>query len=463
MLKIKLIIASLVLGLLFFACEDRTELTAPTAPSTGQANFSKFISLGNSLTAGYQSGALYEDAQMYSFGKMIANQVNVDYVQPIISNPGIGGRIEVKSVSPFATTTQPEDAGQPTNLGYAGIYNNLGIPGALLPDLLQATSKETSISGNNVFFDIVLRGQGTVLDQALAFQPTIATLWIGNNDILGYATSGGTLPHTPEAVFGQLYNMLAGGLAQAGIPTVLANIPNVKAIPFFTTVAPSVGLAIQAAQQANPQIAGLVYQKTEDPFIGVAPVENLLNNDVLITLKGATAAAFIGDTEGKYYAATNTPVPDGVITAYPFGLTPENPFPNQFVLDPDEQSVVETVTASFNSTIAAAATTFGFALVDVNSFFNTVASSGFVANGVTYTAEYVSGGLFSLDGVHPTSQGYAVIANEFIKVINEKFVASIPQINVTTIPGSLELAKKVSFNKYGLPIFEPGTFDRIFY
>lgn len=461
--KIKFILFSLLLVVFLFGCEDRSDLTGPSAPSTGDANFSKFVSIGNSLTAGYQSSALYESAQNYSFGKMIADQVGTAYVQPIISDPGIGGRIDAASIDPFATKTNPADAGKPTNLTYQGIYNNLGIPGALLPDLLLATSTETALDNSNVFFDIILRGQGTVLDQARAAKPTIATLWIGNNDILGYATSGGLLPHTPEETFAGLYDQLCGALALDKIPVVLANIPNVKAIPFFTTVAPGVGLAIQAAQAANPDIVGLVYQTTEAPFIGVAPVQSLLTNGVLITLKGSTAAAFIGDTEGQYYSVTGTPIPDNVNTAFPFGLTPENPFPNGFVVDPAEQTIIENVTAAFNSTISNVAAKYGFHLVDVNSLFDEIAENGIVADGVELKTDFVTGGLFSLDGVHPTNQGYAIVANEFIKVINSKFNATIPYINVSTIPGSIELGKKVEFNKFGLPEFDKDAFKSIFY
>ena len=156
---IAIITLALVLG-----CEDRSDLTAPEVPSTGTADLTKLVSVGNSLTAGYQSGALYESAQNYSYGKMIADQMATTYAQPTISDPGIGGRIEAATVIPFSTFTQPEAAGQPTNLAYAGIYNNLGVPGAFLPDLLQATSSATALDPSNVFFDIILRERGTVLD-----------------------------------------------------------------------------------------------------------------------------------------------------------------------------------------------------------------------------------------------------------------------------------------------------------
>jgi hypothetical protein len=49
--------------------------------------------------------------------------------------------------------------------------------------------------------------------------------------------------------------------------------------------------------------------------------------------------------------------------------------------------------------------------------------------------EFVTGGLFSLDGVHLTGQGYAIIANEFIHAINDTYGASVPTVSVTEYPG----------------------------
>ena len=47
----------------------------------------------------------------------------------------------------------------------------------------------------------------------------------------------------------------------------------------------------------------------------------------------------------------------------------------------------------------------------------------------------VTGGLFSLDGVHLTPRGYAIIANEFIKATNSTYGSNIPLANVASYPG----------------------------
>ncbi|MCK7523016.1 MAG: hypothetical protein MZV64_37725 [Ignavibacteriales bacterium] len=79
---------------------------------------------------------------------------------------------------------------------------------------MNSASTATSFSKSH-FIDLVLRGQGTQFAQAKALQPNFITLWIGNNDILGYATSGGVKPAAPTDAntFAFLYSQLADSLA----------------------------------------------------------------------------------------------------------------------------------------------------------------------------------------------------------------------------------------------------------
>ena len=281
----KYIILLAMASLLFFvACEDKSDLTAPSAPNTGSADFTRFVSIGNSLTAGMQSSSVYETSQEYSYGKMIADQVGSTFEQPIIENPGIGGRIDIVSLDPFETTAQPDNEKR-LNGDYSGTYNNLGIPGIILPDVLVTTESPSVYVGDNAMIDAVLRNQGhTVLELALASEPTIATLWIGNNDILGYATSGGMLPHTPPALFDIAYGQLTGALAQAEVPTLVANIPNVRDIPYFTTVGPKVGFSLEELQTTPPTIQGLTYHMTAAPFVGLATIDDLKNNTIFLSI-----------------------------------------------------------------------------------------------------------------------------------------------------------------------------------
>jgi lysophospholipase L1-like esterase len=467
-MKKKLMSISVIIltSLLIISCEDRSELTAPTplSPNLGAVDFTSFVSIGNSLTAGYQSSSLYESAQMYSYGNLIANQVGTSYAQPLISDPGNAGRIEIKSLNPF-TLTYNTSAGSPKNTAYPKAYNNLGIPGIVLADVMNSTTSAGSFS-KSPFIDLVLRGLGTQFAQAKSLQPKFITLWIGNNDVLGYATSGGVKPSAPTDAntFAFLYSQLADSLAATGAKIVVGNIPEVTAIPFMTTVGPGI-----AASLSKLGLTGMYYQQ-HGQFTGTAlPLSALTSYSVLITLLGNNYTAYLGKPSGKFYKDNNvdiTPLIAGGIldTNQVFGLHPKNPWPDALILDAGEINTAKTATAAFNTTIANIASAKGFGLVNFNSIFNQIrasdATGGTLYDGIPFTTTFVTGGLFSLDGVHPTSRGQGIIANEFIKAINSKWSVKIPLVNVSTIPGSLILGK---MSYVGLPIFDKGTFDNLLF
>lgn len=441
--KITLII--LLPLLIFFGCKDRTELTGPQ-PVSGQADFTRFVSIGNSLTAGYESSALYQSGQQYSIGNLISQQVNTNYVQPIISDPGIGGQIKIASLDPFVTYQEPVQGGLPTNTDYGYPYNNLGMPGIVLADVMTATSTANSYS-HSPFIDIVLRGGGTQFEQALSLQPTMITLWIGNNDVLGYATSGGVSPSSPTdaPTFGYLYNLLVDGLASTGAKVVAANIPDVTAIPFFTTVGPGFAQLLTAAGAQ-----GFYYQNHNfQPVIGTPGM--LSDYSLLLTLVSQSYLSDFGRPSGRFYREHGIP-PSlfGVDTTKAFGADPGNPLPNALILDASEIETTAQAVSAFNGIISAAVNRYPsqFALVDINSLLNNIrasdAAGGTEFQGIKFSTAFVTGGLFSLDGVHPSAQGYAILTNEFLKVINNRYNANYKLVDIANIPGSLTFAPNLT-------------------
>ena len=473
---LKIVSFVFIAALIIIGCDEFNEINTPY--TTGSANFSKFVTIGNSLTAGYQSAALFESAQMYSYGNQIASHMNTLFAQPTYSDPGTGGRMEVISVSPFVSTFNP-NVGAPTNLAYPAPYNNLGVPGALLYDVVNATNSNDCASAlfagkPNPMFDLILRNSvlelGTQIQQATVLDPSLVTLWIGNNDVLGFATSGGTSPSAPTDVptFTALYNLAAGALANLNANVVVANLPDVTTIPFFTTVGPTMALSIPWGTLAALGAPGVIYQQHGQTIgTGVADSLTLLTGGVMVTLPGGSYAPLIGTPTGQYYTDNNLSIPPGIDITQPFGVHPQNPWPDALVLDASEILTAQTATSEFNNVILTAANTYGFGLADMNARMNQIRANDFtggtVINGVVFRTTYVLGGLFSLDGVHPSNQGQAVMGNEFIKAINAKFGATIPLIDVSSIPGSLVFAKGVSFDKYGYPNFTTGAFDHLFF
>lgn len=437
---------------IFYACEEFSEVGTP--PSLGvQADFSRIVAIGNSITAGYQDGALFEGAQQYSYVNLIVKQINslgknITFVQPLISEPGIGQRLYLKSLSPLQLE-QRLVTGAPKNSAHPAPFNNLAVPGAILYDVFDTTDYATKSSQrNNPFFQIVLRSKAlgpTMFHQAKSLNPTFVFFWMGNNDVLGYAASGGTrgtdptgkLP-TPDVIFQLLFRQAIDSLLRIN-PTVkiaVANIPDVTVIPFFTTIPwfivdPNTGKPV-LDQQGRPI-----------PLIGIkggAPAQ-LTPNDLVLLPAGALIATG--------YGLPNVP---------PFNQLPNagKPLPNEYVLDASEVAVAKSAIQKFNfiidTVISNPARAGRVVRVDIYSRLNEAKARGVEIAGVKFTTDYITGGIFSLDGVHPSNRGHGIIANEFIKAINSKFGSNIPYVDVMSLPGiQLPTSSVVAQGKYLLP------------
>ena len=279
-------------------------------------------------------------------------------------------------------------------------------------------------------------------------------------------------------MFGSAYSTIINTLTSNGAKGVVCTIPSVTAIPYFTTVpyAPLSPTALGGSANIsalNAQLYGLL----DGIFTayGEADRVNLLSatsaNPILITdvdaadrsaqisgylqtvlsYPAATAAAF-GAVFGKARQATSADLvvlpASSVIgttnSAAPAGININGvtfPMANKWVLTANEKAKVASATASFNASIISIAASKNLAVADMNAVMNQLVSGLRADNGTIYTANYFNGlateykVLFSLDGVHPNARGYAVIANEIIKVINAKYKSNLPLHDPTYFPG----------------------------
>lgn len=380
-----------------------TGLLLVAAPALAQANFGKYVALGDSLTAGFLSGGLISGAQERSYPALLARQAGIsDFQLPLASNPGIPALLAVTGFQGASPVIVPRSAanGVPLNLTLPRPYDNLAVPGYTTADALNVVSDPT-----NPLSDLVLRGLGTEVEQAIALQPTFVTVWLGNNDVLGAAVSGIVIDGvtlTPAAQFAQDYNTILGALAQfTGAQMALANLPDVTALPFVNTLPPVV---------VNPATGSPVIGPNGQPIPLIGPNGPLGPNDkVLLSASGALAQGL----------------------GIPPALGGTGPLPDQFFLSAAEVGAIRTRTAELNGIIAQAASDFGAALIDIHGFFNDVVANGYPAGGgIELTTDFLSGGIFSYDGVHPMPVAYAVVANLFIDAINSTFNDDIPRVSL---------------------------------
>jgi lysophospholipase L1-like esterase len=414
-------------AVLLFACEPEIERYTP---QSGDADFSVFVSLGNSLTAGFADFELYQSGQEHAFPALMARQLThlglEDFNLPLMYDElGFGNRLVlgyatdclgVTGMGPVPKGGTP-DPGNQAWLGDATPFHNLGVPGAKTSHLLAAGYGQM-----NPYFGRFARNPQTssVLGDAMALNPTFFSLWIGANDILSYATSGGEGEGiTPVADFENFLGILLNQLTSNGAQGVIANLPDITSIPFFTTV-PYNGLVLVNQEQVDALNAAYA----QAPHINF----ELGPNGFVVSDPGAPGG-LRQLQEGELMLLT---VPQDNIKCQGWGS--QVPIPAQYYLSINQINNIRTATGQYNEVIAGYAGAFGLALVDIHSLLAS-AQTGIWFDGLNFNTQFVAGGVFSLDGVHLSKRGNAVVANHFIEAINDTYNASIPKLTISEFEG----------------------------
>lgn len=391
-------------------------LALPVLAQRGSANFTRYVALGDSLTAGFQSGGLVQTRQQWSYPAVMARQFGtVGFEQPSISEPGIPAELALQSIVPLVIAPKSSGLGQPVNLLLPRPYDNLGIPGADVGELLTRTGATPDPS--NPYFQIILRGLGPAVGQAAALQPTFISVWIGNNDVLGAVTSGRVIEGvtlTPIAEFTVAYETLLDTLIAAApnAGMVTATVPPVTEIPFASTI-PPVLIDPQTSQPVPGPDGNPIFFIAElgDGTIGqLAPGSKVL----------LTAQSFL---------ATGYGIPAALAPVIPLPNVGK-PLPNAVVVDLAELTTIETRRQEVNAAIRSAANARNIPVVLTDPIFAEYAA-GIEIGGIELSVDFLTGGIMSYDGVHPSDIGYLLVANDFIRVINEAYGAQIPFASLT--------------------------------
>jgi lysophospholipase L1-like esterase len=378
-----------------------------------KANLSKIVVVGDSLSAGFQSDSLLDTAQPHGWASLVAAQANTRLVLPLIAPPGIPNVLELLSVGP-PPIIEPAPGTSPGRDDPFVQATDLAVPGAELQDVL-TTAPSLPIDS---LTDLVIGLPGlldgvskTQVEWAQALQPTSIFLWIGSNDILGAASVADPSAATPLNTFASNYNKLLDQLSATGATLVVANIPDVTVVPFFTPAA-------TIAQEAGHPLLVI------GPILGIAPGDYVLPDGVAL-------------------------VP-GILTG-----SIKGPLPSSDVLRAPQVLETRAIIDAYNFIIAIEAFEHGAVVVDIHALADQIRAQGIEADGHHLTNGFL-GGVFSLDGVHPTNTGYAVIANQFITTLNRQRGTNIPLVNINQVASTDPLifpasASAVSIAKHVTP------------
>jgi hypothetical protein len=475
----------LLAGLIgFSACQnDDDSSTTQVFPeaTSGTADFSTFVSVGASFSAGYSDGALFKAAQEKSFPKLLSEKFALvgggAFEQPLV-NDNTGGllvgafqaaeyRLVFNGSGPQRLDQFLTGLGAPVppittdaSVNLMSSFNNFGIPGA--------KSFHITLGGygalNPYFGRMASSGSASMISDAAAQLPTFFTFSeIGGNDVLSYATAGGSgvdqTGNFNPALYGSnditdptvFKNFIDGALAVltsngTGAKGVVSNVPYVSSLPYFTTVPHNpVPLDAATAGFLNSASAYGTYNATLQSLVGVPPVmltQEEADRRTIVFTEGETNAVVIMDedlSDLTIYSALlvnmrQATAEDLIVLpassfigteAVPGNPTTVNgvaiPLADQWVLTPEEQLLVKNATDAYNQHIQDAVDMYGLALVDFNGILQQASTTGILSGQYLLTTDLVTGGLVSLDGIHLTTRGYAVLSNEMMKVIDAKY------------------------------------------
>ncbi len=456
-------------GLLFLAsCNPNTDDNNPK-PGAGSADFTSYVAVGNSLTAGYADGALYTSGQKVGWANLLSQQLQAVGMKTRFSIPlmptedGVGASegstgipvLRTKFVLGYTTdclgnkTLGPVPANPSTSqallyyylitsVAQAGPYHNLGIPGIRVTDLFK-----TNLAKTNPFFTrIAYHPTDTLETYAAKVKPTFFSLWIGNNDVLGYAASGGINYITPmdgAAGTGFKASMEAEVKYLTGLTTegIIADIPDITSVPYFNTIPYN---AIVLTKQAQADQLNAAY----------TPYNNLMTalglpyrikfkvgaNPMVIADKGMPLPDSLSNLKIRQMKSDELVIlemPTDSLKCAGWGT--QKPVPDQFILTESEIKTVTAATDAFNSVMADLAKQYNLAFVDFNAIMKNIDKNGGVTvDGIKFTTKYITGNLFGLDGIHLAPRGNALVANYFIDAINKKYGSQIPKLTVSDYP-----------------------------
>ena len=396
------------------ACTDDSVDILPPKHSPVNPIFASYVSLGNSITAGYQSSGINDSTQRQSYAQLLAKQMGTQFNYPSLKGVGCP--------PPIDNFTTQHRVGGGTSSTCAlrdstqfAIINNVAVPGAASIDLTS-----TSSAYSNILTSLFLGGKSQVA-KALDARPTFATVWMGNNDVLDAAAKG-------TAVYAN-----ATDTVSVRVKTQLATPGVTDTNTFKTNIRNGVNLLISQGLSKGVLIG--VVNVTAIPLL--FPAESLYTNATFKAMFDAAAGGtttLVPNCTGSRALLSFAVAGQMRTGAFPRVIScqkniPQAPVGDYFVLDSTEQRLFNTNITAYNNYIHAKADSIGFAYFDPNAALAQLKGAGAIPvlpNIASATAPF--GSYISLDGVHPAAPAHKLIAGSLITLINAKYQTSIPAI-----------------------------------
>lgn len=407
-------------------------------------DFTRYVALGDSITAGYMDGALCHYGQLHNYAYFLSQQLQAfgsgDFNQCMVPPHSIGLGFQGNSCLEKKTRTVFNEK-ESIDIGYIApqgdlsiiasnfynpekLFNNIGIPATKLITLLFPSygNPQHGVGNFNPFFTRMASNPLTAspLGDALLQNPTFFSLFVGNNDALAYALSGCT-ENTLTPMEGDIsigFEASATAMIQAltanGAKGVISNLPNLDATSYFKTIPyNALILSYDEALELNNRYANFNIKFKE-------------GKNAFVVCDSVTDKNSIRQLQKNEYILLDALL-DVDKHLYLKGLSA---IPKKYCLTSDEIKTIQNRLDEYNSCLKQLAEEYELAFVDTNKILK-LRSTDRVYNPIAQNFYYKKGGVFSLDGLHPNPYGHALLANEMINQINATYNTAIPFLDAS--------------------------------
>ena len=412
------------------ACDDPTQKVFGPAPSDPNAMFSTYVALGNSITAGYQSSGINDSLQRRAYPVLLSQQMGTGFIYPALAGRGCAPPVNNFSTQARQGTGSTAATCDLRTPSFTDILHNVAVPGAAVADL----TADNGTTASNILTSLFLGGK-TQVEKAIDADPTFASIWIGNNDVLAAAVSGILVPMagvspgvTSQTAFEASYNAATDALvaANADLEGVLVGVVNVTAAPIlFPAAALLPATTGNAAYVAFRQATGFNASGTPGEQQNLTVDANCTGSTALVSFRLAAQIRLFRSTP----AAAGAHPPHVACGGNTVGLPA--PVGDIFILDPTEITTLNNAVTAYNTYISAEATALGWAYMNPNVLLDSLRTAAQIPtfpNLASTTATF--GAWVTLDGVHPSSQTHRALTNHIINAINAKYSTTLARISV---------------------------------
>lgn len=431
--------------LLLAACKPNID---EFTPSKGNADFTSYVAVGDSWTAGMADASLYKSSQENSYPNILAGRFSLvgggTFNQPLMVDDfgfGLGTGVpkpklimgfheDCKGVTGLSPAYAPVEV-NPANFEHvpAAIMNNISTPG-----LKTFYMNVAGMATLNPYYGRFASGaMNKVNDEISLVGATFFTLWLGSYDALAYGIGGGNDPQnqlTDIQTFAGSLQLTLSIASANNAKGAVANIPDITDAPFFHTI-PYNALALD---QASADMLNMAYAQLNQIIKGANSTDTLHFTAGQNALVIAEPAYPWGMRQIKSNELVLMSLPQDSLKCGGWGS--QKPIPVQYVLDTQEIDKTQSMIQDYNEAISGMITE-NMTLVDMYSVMKTLYNDGMVFDNVKVDCKFVTGNFFSTDGLNPTPIGSAVLAYHFIEAINAKFGAAIPQVIISDYQGVL--------------------------